>query len=122
AGGEGSVRGFGYDDLSPVAAVTLPNGTRKYLKIGGRDVLTGSIEVVRDVTRRIGIAVFSDAGNAFDSLGRSGNPVYPHFIEYSAGIGLRWRLPVLTLGIDVAQPLSRPGAGPHFDVYFGPKL
>ncbi|MGH8229687.1 MAG: autotransporter assembly complex protein TamA, partial [Steroidobacteraceae bacterium] len=77
AGGEGSVRGFGYDDLSPVAAVTLPNGTRKYLKIGGRDVLTGSIEVVRDVTRRIGIAVFSDAGNAFDSLGRSGNPVYP---------------------------------------------
>jgi translocation and assembly module TamA len=121
AGGEGSVRGFAYDDLSPIAQVAVPNGIA-YLKVGGRDVLTGSIEVVRDVTRHIGIAAFSDAGNAFDTLGRSGNPVYPHFIEYSAGVGLLWRLPVLTLGVDVAQPISRPGAGPRFDVYFGPKL
>ncbi|MGH8149313.1 MAG: autotransporter assembly complex protein TamA [Steroidobacteraceae bacterium] len=122
AGGEGSVRGFEYDDLSPVQAQLTPSGHTVYLKIGGRDVLTGSAEVVRDVTRHIGIAAFADAGNAFDTFGRSGNSVYPHFIEYSAGLGLLWRLPVLTLGVDVAQPLSRPGAGPRFDIYFGPRL
>jgi translocation and assembly module TamA len=122
AGGEGSVRGFEYDDLSPVEEELTRKGTPVFLKVGGRDVLTSSVEMVRDVTRKIGIAVFSDAGNAFDDFGHSGNPVYPHFIEYSAGVGLRWRLPVLTLGIDVAQPVSRPGEGPRFDIYFGPKL
>ncbi|MGB6449623.1 MAG: BamA/TamA family outer membrane protein [Steroidobacteraceae bacterium] len=122
AGGEGSVRGFEYDDLSPVEEELTAKGAPVFLKVGGRDVLTSSVEIVRDVTSKIGIAVFSDAGNAFDDLGHSGNPVYPHFIEYSAGVGLRWRLPVLTLGIDVAQPVSRPGEGPRFDIYFGPKL
>ncbi len=122
AGGEGSVRGFDYDDLSPVEEETTPSGGKVFLKVGGRDVLTGSAEIERDMTRSIGVAVFSDAGNAFNDLGHSGDPEYPHFIEYSAGIGLRWRLPVLTLGVDVAQPVSRPGEGPRFDIYFGPKL
>ncbi len=121
AGGEGSVRGFDYDDLSPVEEQATANGN-VFLKVGGRDVLTGSTEMERDVSRSFGIAVFTDAGNAFNTFGRSGDPAYPHFIEYSAGLGLRWRLPVLTLGIDVAQPVSRPGEGPRFDIYFGPKL
>lgn len=122
AGGEGSVRGFDYDALSPVEEQTTASGGKVFLNVGGRDVLTGSVEIERDVTHSIGVAVFTDAGNAFNDFGHSGDPEYPHFIEYSAGIGLRWRLPVLTLGIDVAQPLSRPGEGPRFDIYFGPKL
>ncbi len=143
AGGEGSVRGFLFDDLSPVEpkvdpannnalvltsqspeclAQSRPPSCLIYLKVGGRDVLTGSIEVVRDIGRSFGVAVFSDFGNAFDTFGRSPNPLYPHFIEYSAGLGFRWRLPVITVGFDVAQPLSRPGAGPRFDIFFGPKL
>ena len=121
AGGEGSVRGFEYDDLSPIEQVATASGTA-YLKVGGRDVLTGSAEIVRDVTRHIAIAAFTDAGNAFNTFGRSGNPAYPHFIEYSTGMGVLWRLPILTVGVDVAQPISRPGAGPRFDIYFGPKL
>jgi len=145
AGGEGSVRGFLFDDLSPAIEKVVP-GTNPpepvlasqsaactqvstppltcyiWLKEGGRDVLTGSLEVVRDIGRSFGVAVFSDFGNAFDTFGRSPNPLYPHFIEYSAGAGFRWRLPVVTLGFDVAQPLSRPGAGPRFDIFFGPKL
>lgn len=122
AGGEGSVRGFAYDDLSPVEREVTPSGKSVYVKVGGRDVVTGSVEIVRDVARHIGLAAFADAGNAFNTFGRSGNLAYPHFIEYAAGVGLLWRLPVLTLGVDVAQPISRPGAGPRFDVYFGPKL
>jgi len=142
AGGEGSVRGFLFDDLSPVEAKVDPATGQPvltsqspaclgsapppscfiYLKVGGRSVLTGSLEVVRDIGRSFGVAVFSDFGNAFDTFGRSPNPLYPHFIEYSAGLGFRWRLPVVTVGFDVAQPLSRPGAGPRFDIFFGPKL
>ncbi|HXS26969.1 MAG TPA: POTRA domain-containing protein [Steroidobacteraceae bacterium] len=142
AGGEGSVRGFLFDDLSPVQkkldpATGDPVLTSQspeclgnappptcftWLKVGGRDVLTGSVEVVRDIGRSFGVAVFSDFGNAFDTFGRSPNPLYQHFLEYSAGLGFRWRLPVITVGVDVAQPLSRPGAGPRFDIFFGPKL
>ncbi|HEY2590411.1 MAG TPA: BamA/TamA family outer membrane protein, partial [Steroidobacteraceae bacterium] len=142
AGGEGSVRGFLFDDLSPVVpkvdpvtgapvltsqspeclSKAPPPSCFIYLKVGGRSVLAGSVEVVRDIGRSFGVAVFSDFGNAFDTFGRSPNPLYPHFIEYSAGLGFRWRLPVVTVGFDVGQPLSRPGAGPRFDIFFGPKL
>jgi translocation and assembly module TamA len=142
AGGEGSVRGFLFDDLSPVIpkvdpatgepiltsqspqclANAPPPTCLVLLKVGGRDVLTGSVEVVRDIGKSFGVAVFGDFGNAFDTFGHSPNPLYPHFIEYSAGLGFRWRLPVVTVGFDVGQPLSRPGAGPRFDIFFGPKL
>jgi translocation and assembly module TamA len=133
AGGDRSVRGFGWDDLSPVTCRLTPpspnqvrtcallNGNPIYLKTGGRHILTGSVEVVRDLPRNLGIAVFSDFGNAFDRFGQSPNPVYPHFIEYSAGMGVRWRLPVVTLGVDIAEPLSRP-AGPRLHINFSPKL
>jgi len=34
----------------------------------------------------------------------------------------RLRLPVVTLGIDVAEPLSRAGASPRLHINFSPKL
>ena len=71
------------------------------ISIGGKDILTGTVEVERDLPRNFGVAVFADYGNAFD---RFGDP-----LEYAAGFGVRYRLPVLTVGIDLAQPLNRPG-------------
>ena len=126
AGGDRSVRGFEYDELSPVTPQLNANGTpvqpTVYLKTGGRDVLTGTVELERDLPRNLGVAVFTDAGNAFDVFDRSPNPAYPHFIEYSTGVGIRWRLPVVTVGIDVAKALSRPGTSPRLDINFSPKL
>jgi translocation and assembly module TamA len=92
AGGDRSVRGFGYNELSP----RDPSGAR----VGARHAFVASVEVVRDLPRNLGIAAFVDAGNAFDQFG---DP-----LQYSVGIGLRWRLPVVTIGIDVAQPLTNP--------------
>jgi hypothetical protein len=43
-------------------------------------------------------------------------------LYYSFGVGLRVRLPVMTVGIDVAQPLNMPGAGPRLHINFSPKL
>ncbi|MBM4232637.1 MAG: hypothetical protein FJ160_00480 [Gammaproteobacteria bacterium] len=92
AGGDRSVRGFGFNDLSPIEAGSA--------KVGGRHLFTATAEVIRDLPRNLGIAAFVDTGNAFDDFG---DPV-----QYSAGIGLRLRLPIVTLGIDLAQPLTNP--------------
>ncbi|MGH8322173.1 MAG: BamA/TamA family outer membrane protein, partial [Steroidobacteraceae bacterium] len=80
---------------------------------GGKDLIAGTVEVIRDLPRNFGIATFFDYGNAFNHIGDG--------LEYSAGVGFRVRLPVVTLGIDVAQPLSRSG-GPRLHINFSPKL
>lgn len=117
SGGDRSVRGFGYNDLGPRDA----NG----INVGGKHQLTGAVELIRDLPRNFGVAAFVDLGNAFD---RFGDP-----LQYSAGVGVRLRLPVVTIGIDVAQPLTNPlcrarnpdprcGAEPGFDSLGGPRL
>lgn len=122
AGGDRSVRGFAYNDLSPQEPVLNPDGTQKtddngnplFVKVGGKHLITGTVEIQRDLPRSFGVATFFDFGNAFDNFG---DP-----LEYSVGIGFRWRLPAVTLGIDVAQPLSVRGASPRLHINFTPKL
>ncbi len=118
AGGDRSVRGFGYNDLSPRNALGE--------KIGARHLLTGTVEIERDLPRNFGIAVFTDFGNAINKFG---DP-----LAYSVGIGARWRLPVVTVGIDVAQSLTKldtgvtasgnrfRSLGPRLHLNFSPKL
>jgi translocation and assembly module TamA len=106
AGGDRSVRGFALNELSPVDA----NGN----KVGGRHLIVASLEIERDLPRRFAIAAFVDAGNAVNKLS---DP-----LEYSAGLGVRWKLPVISLGIDVAQALSRSGVGPRLHLNITPNL
>ena len=117
AGGEGSVRGFAYNDLSPTQQYCANfSGTvicDPKAKAGGKDVITGTVEFDRDLPRTFGVAAFFDYGNAFNHFGTR--------LEYGAGIGFRVRLPVLTLGIDVGQPLSQSGS-PRLYINFSPKL
>ena len=134
AGGEGSVRGFAYNDLSPeqdfcenvtytppgtgsTNASSAVTGTRQECvlnqKAGGKDLITGSVEFDRDLPRNFGVAAFFDYGNAFNHFGTH--------LEYGAGLGFRVRLPVLTLGVDIGEPLSQPGS-PRLYINFSPKL
>lgn len=117
AGGDRSVRGFGFSELSPLNA----DGA----KVGGRHVLTGTVELIRNLPRNLALAVFFDIGNAIDEFN---DP-----LQYSVGIGLRFRLPVVTLGVDIAQPLTNPvcrsvtpdprcALEPGFDSNGGPRL
>lgn len=131
AGGDRSVRGFGFNDLSPVVPVFQADGVTPefdkdgnqiYRKVGGRHVVTGTVEIVRELPRSMGIAAFMDFGNAFDEFGHSPDPLDSDFLEYSVGLGFRWRLPVVTLGVDIAQALSESGAGPRLHINFSPKL
>ena len=120
AGGDNSVRGFAFDELSPVDTVCAkvpadsPTAGKCYqIRDGGKDLITGTFEVIRDLPHNFGVATFFDYGNAFNHFG---DP-----IEYAAGVGFRVRLPVVTLGIDIAEPLSISG-GPRLHINFSPKL
>ncbi len=106
AGGDQSVRGYGYEELSPVDA----NGN----KIGGRHLITASVELQRSLPKNLVGAVFMDAGNAINKFG---DPV-----EYSVGIGLRYRLPFLSIGIDVAQSISETDRSPRLHINFTPEF
>jgi translocation and assembly module TamA len=145
AGGDNSVRGFAYNELSPLEGpvcqtnaagqvLTTANGSCQpkpgsYLKTGGKDVLTGTVEFIRELPRSLGVAAFFDYGNALNSFKKPdcvpgpelGTTICPPFIQYSVGIGLRVRLSVMTLGVDIAQPLSTNG-GPRLHINFSPKL
>jgi translocation and assembly module TamA len=127
AGGDRSVRGFGVNDLSPVEQARNENDVPLvddnqnpiFEKVGGKHLFAGSVELVRDLPRNFAAAVFADAGNAFDNFG---DP-----LMYSVGIGMRFRLPVVSVGIDVAQALTTPAGsserpGPRLHLNFSPKL
>ena len=103
AGGDRSVRGFALDSLSPKDPNAPPGSGNK--GIGGRHKLVGSIEIERDLPRDLRGAVFFDTGNAFDDWNTP--------LEYSVGVGIRLRLPMLLIGIDVAQALSEPDKKPR---------
>ncbi len=97
AGGDNSVRGFGLNELSPIV---------NNIRVGGQDLLMGSVEVERDLPANFGAAVFYDIGNAFNKFGDR--------LEYSVGVGIRYRIAgVASLGVDVAQALSLPGRSPR---------
>jgi translocation and assembly module TamA len=129
AGGDNSVRGFAYNSLSPTEDVCAPttdgsnlrnaDGTCRIpagsIKVGGKHVITGTVEVIRDLPRNFGVATFFDYGNAFNRFSSMA-------LEYSVGVGFRVRLPVVTLGVDIAEPISRPGASPRLHINFSPKL
>ena len=103
AGGDRSVRGFALDSLSPKDPNAPPGSGNK--GVGGKNKLVGSIELERDLPHELRGAVFFDTGNAFDDWGTP--------LEYSVGVGLRLRLPMLLIGVDVAQALSEPDKKPR---------
>jgi translocation and assembly module TamA len=115
AGGDRSVRGFAYGELSPSR---LSATTGELERIGGRHLISGTVEIERDLPRNFGVAAFVDVGNAVD---RFNDP-----LAWSAGLGFRWRLPGITLGVDVAKSIKAPGfeslPGPRLHLNISPRL
>lgn len=89
AGGDQSVRGYGYQSLGP---------TKDDQNVGGRYLLVGSVEVDYLFAGNFGAAAFFDAGNADDDL-------LPD-LKRGAGIGFRWRSPVGMARLDLAKALD----------------
>ncbi len=101
AGGGGSVRGYAYDSLGPIA----PFGA----VVGGRSLFETSAELRVKVTDTIGVVPFFDAGNAF----ASSFPDFSQPLYMAAGLGLRYYTSIGPIRLDVAFPLERrSGNGP----------
>lgn len=103
AGGDESVRGYGYRSLGP-----LDNGV-----VGSGDVLlTGSVELATPISTALPSlwgAVFVDAGNAANSFGNL-DPLT------GVGVGVRWRSPVGPLRLDWAWAPALSQGRLHFSV------
>lgn len=105
AGGDRSVRGYGYQELGPRSEADQ--------RIGGRRLLTASLEWERRFTSQWGGALFVDAGNAFSG---DFSPAL------GAGIGLRWRSPVGPVRIDLGHGFDQPEQSLRLHVQLGPVL
>ncbi len=107
AGGDRSVRGYGYQSIGP------ENSYGRV--IGGKNLLVGSTEVEHYFTPKWGMAAFVDAGNAFN-----GTDYQP---KVGAGLGVRWLSPVGMIRVDVGTPVDNPDKhGLELHVVIGPDL
>jgi translocation and assembly module TamA len=105
AGGDQSVRGYSYRSLSPRDASGKV--------VGGKQLLTSSIELERALFKDWGVSSFLDTGNTFNSFSAVK-------LFHGAGVGLHYYTSVGALNLSVAQPLGveKPSIHIHFTVGF----
>ncbi|MBA1228775.1 outer membrane protein assembly factor [Pseudomonas viridiflava] len=106
AGGDQSVRGYDYQNLSP----TNSDGDR----IGGRYMVAGSVEYQYSIAEKWRLATFIDQGNSFNSLDMPS-------LKTGVGFGVRWVSPVGPLRLDLAHALDDDG-GVRLHFSMGPEL
>jgi translocation and assembly module TamA len=106
AGGDQSVRGYGYQKLGP----RDDSGDI----VGGRYLAVGSVELDYLFAGDFGAALFVDSGNADDNFLPS--------LKTGAGVGLRWRSPVGMLRVDVAHPFVDSDDSYRLHISIGPEL
>ena len=94
AGGGGSVRGYGYQDVGPRFPDNNPEG--------GLSLFESSVEIRQRVTQRWGVVGFVDAG----AVGTNVAPDFAH-PEVGVGVGVRYDLGFGPIRLDIATPLNR---------------
>ncbi|MDB2437239.1 BamA/TamA family outer membrane protein [Hellea sp.] len=104
AGGGGSVRGFGFQSISPIDADGDP--------IGGRSISEASAEIRYRGESPFGFAAFVDAGSVTPSD-------LPDFsdIRYGAGVGLRYYTSFAPIRADIAIPVNKRESDNSFQIY-----
>ncbi|MFJ2447255.1 MULTISPECIES: autotransporter assembly complex family protein [unclassified Pseudomonas] len=106
AGGDQSVRGYDYQSLSPENS----DGDR----VGGRYMVSGSLEYQYSVAEKWRVATFVDQGNSFNDF------ELPN-LKTGVGMGVRWVSPVGPIRLDLAHALDDPG-GIRLHFSMGPEL
>ncbi len=89
AGGDRSIRGFGYQEIGETNADGVV--------IGGKYLAVASAEYEYYFTEDWGAAVFADAGDAFTDQFN---------LNASVGVGVRWRSPLGPIRVDFAFPVE----------------
>ncbi len=103
-GGDQSVRGYTYQSLGPKndAGDT----------VGGKHLLVGSVELEKRFGAHWGLALFYDAGNAFDSFS-------DYTLAEAAGLGVRYYSPVGPIRVDLARTVGEPDPSLRLHVGIG---
>jgi len=105
AGGDQSVRGYGFESLGP----RNPEGQ----VVGGQHRLLLSVEGMYPVVgNEWYAAAFVDTGNAFNRFDAMD-------LHTGAGVGARWRSPIGLVRIDIAQPLKGATRQPRLHLAVG---
>ena len=117
SGGSTSVRGYGYQRLSPMQ---LQDGN--WVPTGGNGVVEGSLELRQKLGGAAGGVLFVDAGNVSTA---SGDPrewlsaLDPGALQFTAGLGLRYRTPFGPVRLDAGLRLpTNFGSGVPFSDRF----
>lgn len=104
AGGGGSVRGFGYQEVGP-----FDDGDPK----GGRSLVEGSVEARFKVSDTLGAVFFVDAGQV-------GDKVSPNFdnLSVGTGVGLRYYTDFGPIRFDIGVPISgKDNTDKNYQIY-----
>ncbi|MDY7605524.1 autotransporter assembly complex family protein [Serratia marcescens] len=108
AGGDRSIRGYKYKDISPRGDDGKLTGASK--------MLTGSLEYQYNVTGKWWGAMFVDSGEAVNDIKQSN-------FKTGAGVGVRWQSPVGPVKLDIAAPVGdKDTHGMQFYIGLGPEL
>lgn len=91
AGGDNNLRGYPYQSLGP------KNPAGKV--VGGKNLLTGTLELEKAFSPVWGLAVFYDGGNAFDDFSQVQ-------WKHDGGLGVRIYTPVGPVRVDLARQLG----------------
>ncbi|CBL43775.1 predicted outer membrane protein [gamma proteobacterium HdN1] len=106
AGGDQSIRGYGYQTLSPKDANNNTQGAR-YLSLASTEYLYRFLD-------RWQWALFVDRGRAFNN---SDEPYHT-----GIGTGIRWLSPVGNIRLDIAKRVDDNNKGYEFHIFMGPPL
>ncbi|MSN26230.1 MAG: BamA/TamA family outer membrane protein [Geobacter sp.] len=106
-GGDQSVRGYSYKSLGP------RDSSGKV--VGGKQLITGSVELERALFKDWGVSLFYDAGNTFNSF-------LDASLYQGAGVGLHYYTSVGALNLSVAIPLGADNPTVHFHFTVGFEL
>jgi len=104
AGGGGSIRGFGYQEVGPKDARGQP--------LGGKSLIESNVELRWRFSPTFGIVSFVDGGTVHTSA-------TPSFDDYrwGAGLGLRYYTDFAPIRVDFATPLDRQSGESRFLLY-----
>jgi translocation and assembly module TamA len=105
AGGDNSIRGFNYHTLAPA------NSDGEI--IGGKNLVSASVEYEHHLANQWAIAIFSDIGNAFNDQLK---------LEKSIGAGVRWFSPIGPIRLDLGVPLDNKENSFQIHITVGPDL
>ncbi|CAK8712456.1 MAG: autotransporter secretion outer membrane protein TamA [Candidatus Electronema aureum] len=106
AGGDQSVRGYGYKSLGPT-----DNSGRV---VGGQYLTEGSVELERKLFGIWSAAVFYDLGNAYDTIDAN--------LQQGVGVGVRMTLPFGQIRLDLADAISEEGFSLRIHLTLGADL